>query len=100
MKPSIGRVVWYYPAGCADKQPWPALIAYVHSDARINVGGYKADGTPFDARNVELRMPSEGTAKDEDHYCTWMPYQVSAAAEAAAKTAAPAPTLNPLNPSK
>ena len=94
MKPSIGRVVWYYPANHGDSQPWPALIAYVTSDDNINVGGFRYDGTPFNDSGVTLLLPDaqppEGLA-----YCTWMPYQVSAASEAAAKVSAPS-SLKPL----
>ena len=96
MKPSIGRVVWYYPANFdADlHQPWPALIAQVNADNDINVGGFRNDGTPFNDSCVPLLLPDAKTPA-QGPFCTWMPYQVSAAAEAAAKTAVPAPTLNP-----
>jgi len=94
MKPSIGRVVWYYPANHGDGQPWPALIAYVHSDERINVGGFRYDGTPFNDSDVALYLP-DSAVPSEGPYCTWMPYQVSAASEATAKVPAPS-SLKPL----
>jgi len=94
MKPSIGRVVWYYPANHGDGQPWPALIAYVHPNEQITVGGFRADGTPFDDRWITLYLP-DAPLPQEGPYCTWMPYQVSAASEAAAKVPAPS-SLKPL----
>ena len=95
--PTIGRVVWYYPYA-AVLQPWPALVAYVHEDGTINLGGFQADGTPFDARRVILVQ--DGQLKPAFDYATWMPYQIEVAAEAAAKTEASVSKLTPLNPSK
>ena len=87
ISPSIGRVVWYYPPGHSrDQQPWPALIAFVKSERYINLGGFRADGTPFDARDVFL-VQEEDRAVPENGYATWMPYQQKVAAEAAAKSA-------------
>lgn len=94
MKPSIGRVVWYYPAAHGDSQPWPALICFVSSDTLVNLGGFRSDGTPFDACNVPLFLP-DAPLPEQGPYCTWMPYQVSAASEANAKVPAPS-SLKPL----
>jgi len=95
ISPSIGRVVWYYPPGSIDPQPWPALICYVHSEQCINLGGFKADGTPFDAREVHLVQDASETVKISNGYASWMPYQQKVAAEAAAKS-----SLVPLQPLK
>lgn len=92
MTPSIGRVVWYYPAG-GSEQPWPALISKVHAGNTINVGGFRPDGTPFDAQEIPLCLPAENPYAGVSH-CTWMPYQVGAAAEQAGKVS---PKLTPLN---
>ena len=44
MKPSIGRVVWFFPAGHhKGDQPNSAQIAFVHSDTCINVGALNAN---------------------------------------------------------
>lgn len=95
MKPSIGRVVWYYPATREPgDQPWPALISYVTSDDNINVGGFRYDGTPFNDSGVSLFLP-DAPLPEQGPYCTWMPYQVSAASEATAKVPAPS-SLKPL----
>lgn len=80
--PSIGRVVWYYPPGHPPgEQPWPALICFVHNERLINLGGFEADGTPFDAREVVL-VQEEDSLKHDGAYASWMPYQQQAAKSA------------------
>lgn len=96
ISPSIGRVVWYYPPGSIDPQPWPALICYVHSDRLINLGGFKADGTTFDAREVRLVQDVSETVKLSDGFASWMPYQQKVAAEAQARIA---PVIVPISKS-
>ncbi len=91
IKPTVGRVVWYYPPGVPhDSQPYAAIVAYVHSDTMINVGGFNANGEPFKDTSVLL-------LQDESSYgnpgggawACWMPYQKGQAAktEAAEKSA-------------
>lgn len=93
ISPSIGRVVWYYPPGhSSGDQPWPALICYVHNDQLINLGGFKADGTTFDAREVFLQQ-DPGSSVPNSGYASWMPYQQKVAAEAQVKIA---PVLVPI----
>jgi len=97
ISPSIGRVVWYHPPGHpSSDQPWPALISYVHNDQLINVGGFRADGTSFDAREVRLVQDASETVKLSDGYACWMPYQQKVAAEAQAKIA---PVIVPISKS-
>lgn len=88
MKPSIGRVVWYYPARHGDQQPWPGLIARVNEDETINVGGFRDDGTPFNSSEVPLYLPNEAYNPNRPH-CEWMPYQVTAAGNELAKVGTP-----------
>ena len=87
IKPTIGRVVLYWPdkefRGCRPDacQPLPALIARVWSDTSINVGGFDANGMPFSATSVYL-TPAEGEPPNmASHYATWMPYQKGQAAK-------------------
>lgn len=76
--PTIGRVVWYYSSEHrSGEQPWPALICYVHDNRLINLGGFRADGTPFDARDVYL-VQEEDEVTPPASYARrrrWMPYQ-------------------------
>lgn len=89
IKPTVGRVVWYYPPGASHEgQPQAAMIAYVHSDMMINVGGFDQNGKPFADTSVLL-------LQDEDSYgnpgggawAKWMPYQVGQARAAATDAA-------------
>ena len=88
--PTIGRVLWYYPHRNTD-QPWPALVAYVHEDGKVNLGGFRDDGTPFNASEVPLIQ--DGAPVPSHNYATWMPYQVKQAAIAESQSTG----LKPLN---
>lgn len=88
IKPTVGRVVWFYPAGVGHEvQPWPALIAFVHSDTCINVGGFDKDGKPFSETSVML-LQDEGSYGNPGggSWACWMPYQKSVASGAQAAT--------------
>lgn len=91
MKPSIGRVLWYWPAGVNCKaegaQPYPCLISYVHSGRVVNVGGFTREGAHFQDTNVMLLndIASYGNPTGEA-WCQWMPYQHAAQAAQDAKT--------------
>ena len=85
IKPTIGRVVWFTPFHAADKlpqeQPNAALIAYVHGDRCINVGGFDANGNHFAACSVTL-LQDDDLPPPNGYYAMWMPYQVKTAAAA------------------
>lgn len=91
IKPTVGRVVWFYPAGAShEDQPQAAMVSYVHSDTLINVGGFDHSGEPFSARSV-LLLQDEGSYGNPGGgaWACWMPYQKGQAAktEAAEKSA-------------
>ncbi len=84
IKPTIGRVVWYsLKDGLVNDpsyQPQAALITYVHSDTRVNLVVFNANGEPYSATSVWLMqddMPSDEPA----WYAEWMPYQKGQAAK-------------------
>ncbi len=88
IKPTVGRVVWYYPPGKSHtEQPLAALITYVHSDTMINVAFFNANGQSFGDTSVVL-------LQDDDSYgnpgggswARWMPYQKAVAAGALTPT--------------
>lgn len=92
MKPSIGRVLWYWPAGVDYKaegaQPQPVSICYVHSDSRINVGGFTPNGTHFaDTSVLLLNDPNSYGNPAGGSWCQWMPYQHAAQAAQDTKAA-------------
>lgn len=85
IKPTIGRVVWFWPAfpdGSA-VQPYAAIITWVHSDSLVNLAVFLADGDATSATSVPL-YPGERD-KPEGAYCEWMPYQLGQAASSGAK---------------
>jgi len=88
--PTIGRVVLFWPAadeaGKRPDQPFPALIAYVHSEHLINVGGFAHNGQPFAATSVPLLQDDDELAPSSA-YAEWMPYQKQAAATSTSELA-------------
>ena len=77
--PTIGRVVWFYPAGSANGvTPHAALIAHVHSDTMVNLAAFDGNGVAYNETSVLLfqggPMPPDGP------YCEWMPFQIAQAA--------------------
>lgn len=81
--PTVGRVVWFYPAGRAHtEQPCAAFITYVHSDTMINVGGFDYNGKPFGETSV-LLVQGEGCYGNPGggSWAGWMPYQKGQAAK-------------------
>lgn len=80
IKPTIGRVVLVH-RGKSD-QAEPALIAYVHNDRCINVGGFDCNGNPFALCSVQLLQDDERPI-NTTRYAEWMPYQKEQSAKEA-----------------
>lgn len=86
IKPTVGRVVWFYPKDSSPaSQPLAALVAHVWSDTCVNLAIFDANGNsivnpPTSVLLVQdgMEVPSGGL------YCTWMPYQKQQAEKAAA----------------
>lgn len=77
--PTVGRIVLYQAEpGNSDQA---AIVTCVHSDCRVNLTVFTADGYPCPAVSVPLRQ-----AEDEPvafgPSCHWMDYQVEQAAKA------------------
>lgn len=83
IKPTIGRVVWYYKWGKtqidANEQPNAAIIAYVHFDTMINIGFFDSNGFARAAQSVQLLQ--DGDEMPQSPFCCWMPYQKGQAAK-------------------
>jgi hypothetical protein len=85
IKPTIGRVVWFYPQGHREGvQPHAALIAFVHSDKMINLGVFDSNGHSYSETSVPLLQEGDAVP-DEGRYATWMPFQIGQAEKNAAK---------------
>lgn len=83
INPTIGRVVWFYPA--SDEmihpnlgQPHAALVAFVHGDRMVNLAIVDALGKPYNMTSVRL-LQDDDPVPLYGYYATWMPYQKAVA---------------------
>lgn len=78
IKPTIGRVVLFYPAGFSPEveQPNAAIITHVHSDDLINVVRFDGNGEASGRTSVILIQPGDPAPTDGGFYAGWMTYQV------------------------
>lgn len=87
--PTVGRVVWFYPAtnqatsGFAppdEGQPLAAIVArVVDADADVlHLTVFDSNGVPHSMPYVQLVQADQG-APAEGRYATWMPYQIGQA---------------------
>lgn len=87
IKPTVGRVVWYWPtlhdvaslklAYSDTEQPLAATVAYVWRDDLVNLSVVDQNGMPFARTSVPLL---ENVLKPAGGYAEWMPYQKGQAA--------------------
>lgn len=81
MKPTVGRVVYFYPAvtrACFGfmtvvGQPLAAIICHVNSPTSVNVSVFDVHGKQFPVSSVPF-FETEQSGLPIDH-CAWMPYQ-------------------------
>lgn len=66
IKPTIGRVVWYFPPGADGSlarhdgtQPLYGVVCHVWNDRLINIGGFDSAGTPYKRASVILIQPGD-----------------------------------------
>ncbi len=81
IKPTVGRVVWYYPPGRKpDEQPQAAIVAHVWSDTCVNLAIFDDNGQPCPPGRTSILLVQEGVeVPSGGNYCTWMPYQIGQA---------------------
>jgi hypothetical protein len=83
IKPTVGRVVLYWPDGPAMKeggqQPHAAIVAFVHDDRKVNLATFDQYGKAGAVTSVVLRQPDDVIATGA--FAEWMPYQISVAAK-------------------
>ena len=81
IKPTIGRVVWYYQAGAShDAEPNAAIVAKVWSDTLVNLSVFDANGIGRGETSVLLVQDGYGNPGGGS-WCCWMPYQKGQAAK-------------------
>jgi hypothetical protein len=89
IKPTVGRVVWYWPKGSDQlinhqpDQPLAAIVCYVHSDRMVNLQVFDVNGESQSRTSVALRQ--EGDDEPKFSHCQWMPYQIGQAKKHEAK---------------
>ena len=97
IKPTVGRVMWYWRRGSHPSDaPLPVLVNVVCDDNTVHVAGFDAEGQPFSARQVAIQQDAakHGHPAGEDcpdQWVEWMPYQQGQAAKADAEKAATTP---------
>lgn len=88
--PTVGRVVWFYPAANqqsadfsppAAGQPLAAIVVAVKSEEVVNLTVFDAMGFPHARINVPLLQEGQET-REGGFYATWMPYQIGQAKKA------------------
>lgn len=80
IKPTIGRVVWYYKflgTGKGHEGPHAALVARVWNDSMLNLSVATYEGEMQSHTSVKLIQEWEEVPQQD--YCGWMPYQIGQA---------------------
>lgn len=80
IKPTVGRVVWFYDNGknMAGVQPQAGIVTYVHSDRMINIAAFDPNGLNYSVTSVPLLQDAD-QPPEMQRFCMWMPYQVAQA---------------------
>lgn len=85
ISPTIGRVVWFWPAHREElqspDQPLAAMVTYVHSDTMVNLVVFSPNGSGAGRTSVPLWQDDETSPRPESFFCEWMPYQKGQAAK-------------------
>lgn len=82
IKPTVGRVVWFFPGDAREgQQPNAAIVAHVWSDTCVNLAIFDANGAPFPHPPTSITLLQEGDPLPPagQRYCTWSSYQVGQA---------------------
>jgi len=91
IKPTIGRVMWYWPnKKFRREQPMAAIVTWVHDDNMVNLFAMNPDGSDGGVPNVPIVQDGSPHTAGDSHYCEWMPYQKGQAAKTEAAEAAEA----------
>lgn len=81
IKPTVGRVVWFYDKLAKVGDERAAIIACVHGDRCVSLTVFERDGTTRAETSVLLLQPRESIPYGSEDYCCWMPYQIGQAAK-------------------
>lgn len=81
MKPTVGRIVWYYPPSPVNTSPLAAIITAVWSDQYVNLAIFSRNGEPWPNPPTSILLVQGDMTRPEGDFCEWMPYQLQKAAE-------------------
>jgi hypothetical protein len=88
IKPTVGRVVWYWPrvnGGFRSDQPLLAMVCYVWNDHMVNLTVCSHEGVWFPKTSIYLVQ--EGIDHPFiENFAQWMPYQQAQAKKYAEPT--------------
>jgi hypothetical protein len=80
IKPTIGRVMWYWPQkGDRGEQPWAAIVVKVWGDNMVNLVVFDPDGESAGLYSVPIVQDGSPHTAGDGHYVEWMPYQIGQA---------------------
>ncbi len=93
IRPTVGRVLHFYRYhdSHGHQGPHAAIVAFVHSDALVNLMICRENGQPYGERNIPLIQDDQEPPKRT--YCCWMPFQIGQAAKTEAAEKALADSL-------
>lgn len=78
IKPTVGRVVHFWPGGVKPTQPpLPAIVTAAWSDTCVNLAVFERNGVPMSHPPTSVRLLQPGESPPEyGPVCAWMPFQV------------------------
>lgn len=79
IKPTIGRIVWFWRTDSEEGQAEPGIVCYVLHDRSVNLAVFDDTGTSREERCVTLHQ--EGDPAPAGRHASWMLYQVGQAKE-------------------
>lgn len=85
IKPTIGRVVWYWASKEEAEEPGAqaraAIVVHVHDDYCVNLSVFDRNGDSHPLQQVPLFQAHPGESRPDCAHCEWMPYQKGQAAK-------------------
>jgi len=81
IKPTVGRVLWFFENYLhGENPPLAAIVAKVTDDRTVTLGVIDHFGGHFGYSEVRLIQPGDDIPeRGAGFYCTWMPYQIGQA---------------------
>lgn len=80
IKPTIGRVMWYWPVKeQRQEQPQACLVTWVWGDNMVNLVVFDSVGVPHSRTSVPIVQDGSPYTAGDSPYVEWMPYQIGQA---------------------